>query len=396
YMGPGNRKIGYLRPETAQGMFLLFNRLYGFHRKKLPFGVAQLGKAYRNEISPRQGIIRLREFSQAEVELFVHPDEKKHSRFKEFAREALNLTPKDGREKSMNAGEAVKKGIVSSELLAYHLVIAKKFLVDVGIPEKNIRFRQHMKTEIAHYAADCWDVEVLTERFGWIEVVGIADRTDFDLMAHEKQSGVELGAFVQYEKPMKVKMTVLEPDMAKIGPKYRGIAGKIIDAVASCSRKEIDSFIKNKYLELTVEGKKIMLENDELAVREKEKTVSGEKIIPHVIEPSYGIDRILYCILESAYTKKGERTIMKFRDSISPIKVAVFPLVAKEKLVKAALKILDIVKGSGILAIYDDSDSIGRRYARVDEIGVPYAITVDFEGLEDGNVTLRERDSTGQ
>ena len=195
-IGPGGKRTGYLRPETAQGMFVDFPRLVKFYRDHLPFGATQIGKAYRNEISPRQGVIRLREFTQAEAEIFIDPRDKTHPKFKEVADISMNLYSQDGQVsgeiKKMSLGDAVKNGIIAHEFLAYCLAMTYQFLIRVGVSPDKLRFRQHMKDEMAHYAADCWDAEILSDRFGWVEVVGIADRTDFDLKAHAKQSEKEL------------------------------------------------------------------------------------------------------------------------------------------------------------------------------------------------------------
>src|SRR3990172_4826101 len=196
-------RTGYLRPETAQNIFILFNRLYEFYRKKLPFGVSQIGRAYRNEISPRQGVVRLREFSQAEVEVFVDPRCKdRHERFREVADVRLKLVQDGSEGVELSAMDMVEKGVVAHQTLAYHLVRTYQYLIEVGIPKERVRFRQHKKTEMAHYACDCWDAEVRTERYGWVEVVGIADRTDFDLKSHMEKSGVDLSAFVRFPEPM--------------------------------------------------------------------------------------------------------------------------------------------------------------------------------------------------
>lgn len=396
HIGPGTRKVGYMRPETAQGMFVLFNRLYAFYRKKLPFGVAQIGRAYRNEISPRQGLIRLREFTQAEVEIFINPEQKKHEKFEKVSHETLNLVPNTGNETKTSARKAVEKKIIAHELLAYHLVLTKKFLADIGIPEEKLRFRQHAKTEMAHYAADCWDAEVRTQRFGWVEVVGIADRTCYDLLAHEKTSGVELKAFLTFSEPKLVKREVLEPAMGKLGPAFKEKAQRILEVVKNLSQQEIEFFKNQGFIEIKIDNEKTKLDKNYLSLKLVEERVAGEKITPHVIEPSFGIDRILYCTLESAYAEEGERVLLKFKNTIAPMQVAVFPLVAKEELTSVANEIFKRLRSEGFYCTYDEADSIGRRYARVDEIGVPYAITVDFDGLGDGTVTIRERDSTAQ
>lgn len=396
HIGPGSKKTGYLRPETAQGMFLLYNRLYEFYRKTLPFGVAQLGRAYRNEISPRQGVIRLREFNQAEVEIFVNPAEKTHPNFPQAAKAELSLLPHDGEIKNISAGEAVEKGVIAHELLAYHLVLVNEFLVDAGIPEEKIRFRQHLKTEMAHYAAECWDAEVKTERFGWVEVVGIADRTDYDLKSHSELSGADLTSFIQYAEPKKKEAWKFIPNMTVIGPKYKDTVRDILEAIAAFGSEERDFFIEHGYVEFEVAGEKIKLDEKELTLKKEEKTVTGEKIIPHVIEPSYGIDRIIYCILESAYREEGGRKYLKLAKGLAPVQVAVFPLVSKEGLPKVASDVFESLKKAGITSAYDEDGSIGRRYARVDEIGVPFAVTIDFETLKDSSVTIRDRDTTKQ
>lgn len=396
HIGPGDQKVGYLRPETAQGMFMLFNRLYSFYRKKLPFGVAQLGRAYRNEISPRQGVIRLREFSQAEVEIFVDPEEKTCENFDSVKKVEMDLVPQDGKTVRVAVGEAVKKGIIAHELLAYHLTLVKKFLNDVGLSEERVRFRQHAKTEMAHYAADCWDAEFNTERFGWIELVGIADRMCYDLEAHEKESGVELRAFRKFEKSETVKKTVLVPDEAKLGPTFKERTKDIVESLAGFGEKEIERFAKDGYVELVVGGERIKLDGGYVAVRDVEETAAGEKITPHVIEPSYGIDRIIYCILENAYGERDQKAVLNLKNSVAPVEVGVFPLVSKPELVKVARHIYGELRSAGIYSTYDAVDSIGRRYARVDEIGAPYAITVDFDTAANGAVTVRDRRTTNQ
>ena len=194
-IGPGSQRIGYLRPETAQGMFVDFSRLLRFYRDKLPFGAVQIGKSYRNEISPRQGMIRLREFTQAEAEIFVHPIEKNHhpsfTRYTDYRMPLLTFTRQQKCEDpvEMSMREAVDKGIIANEYVAYYVALTHELLVTIGIKPERLRFRQHLPDERAHYATDCWDAEVFSPRFGWVETVGIADRTDYDLHAHAAQSG---------------------------------------------------------------------------------------------------------------------------------------------------------------------------------------------------------------
>jgi glycyl-tRNA synthetase len=396
-IGAANRE-GYLRPETAQNIFILFNRLYDFHRKKLPFGVSQIGRAYRNEISPRQGLLRLREFSQAEVEVFVDPGEKnRHERFSEVANVMLRLLAEGGEDFKTPAGEAVKKGIIANQYLAYHLVRTYQYLREVGILDEKIRFRQHRITERAHYACDCWDAEVLTERYGWIEVVGLADRTDYDLRSHIEKSGEDLRAHIRYSKPRVSERKILEPDMKKLGPLYKNRAAKIEALIRNAEPELLRS---DGSLDIELDGKKTNIKGDMFSLKNVKERVEGEKIIPHVIEPSFGIDRIIYCVLESAYAveerNNEKKVVLRLNPEIAPYEAAVFPLVSKGGLDEKAYSIYKMLRESGFLLLYDTSGTIGRRYARADEIGVPIAITVDFQTLEDETVTIRNRDTMGQ
>ena len=177
HIGARKRDKAFLRPETAQGIFVDFPLLYDFFRKKMPFGVFQIGRGFRNEVSPRQGMIRLREFSMAETEIFFEPDKKKHKNFDELKNETLFLITADDKELKITLEEAVRSNIICNEAIAYYMAVTKNFLISVGINENKMRFRQHKKDEMAHYANECWDAELYSERFGWVESVGIADRS---------------------------------------------------------------------------------------------------------------------------------------------------------------------------------------------------------------------------
>lgn len=401
-IGAKGKKTGYMRPETAQGIFIPFKRLLRFFRGKLPFGVVQIGKAYRNEISPRQGIIRLREFTQAEAEIFVDPSIKTHPKFDNFADDILTLfsakNQMNTRElEKINAKKAVEEGIISSEILTYQLCLAARFLSDLGIPSEVIRFRQHLPTEMAHYAIDCWDVEVLTDRFGWIEIIGIADRTDFDLKSHSIHSKEDLSVFIEYNEPKTITKLSVKPDMKKFGPLFKGNAPKILDSLKNLDASNIKkAFETDGKFKLELEGNLHEITPDIISFEEREEIIRGEKVLPHVIEPSYGIDRIIYSVLLHSYKENEDRTYLKLEKQIAPIGVSVFPLVNKDELVETAHKLRDEFRNQGIIAEYDGSGTIGRRYARADEIGVPFAITVDHETLETNTVTIRNRDDLKQ
>jgi glycyl-tRNA synthetase len=398
-IGPGSQRTGYLRPETAQGMFVDFARLLRFYRDKLPFGAVQIGKAYRNEISPRQGMIRLREFTQAEAEIFVHPDEKnRHPSFKRYANYRMPLLTCARQQECEPAiehsmGEAVRAGVIANEYVAYYVALTHELLVSIGIKPDRLRFRQHLPTERAHYATDCWDAEVYSARFGWVETVGIADRTSYDLAAHAKQSGTPMTVFIQYEVPRSVERRRIIPNMSVLGKQYRKKAKAIFAALETATPSADGADVE-------VDGEMIHIPAELFTVRDEVVEVRGEEVMPHVIEPSYGIDRMCYAVLEQAYdedTADGEkRTVLRLLPCVAPVQVAVFPLMTRDGLDAIAREIAGTLQKRGILAEYDDSGAIGRRYRRQDEIGTPFAITVDYETKETQTVTLRDRDSMEQ
>ena len=398
-IGPGSQRTGYLRPETAQGMFVDFSRLLRFYRDKLPFGAVQIGKSYRNEISPRQGMIRLREFTQAEAEIFVHPDEKNHhpafSRYADYRMPLLTFIQQQRCEDpvELSMQEAVDKGIIANEYVAYYVALTHKLLVTIGVKSERLRFRQHLPDERAHYATDCWDAEVFSARFGWVETVGIADRTDYDLNAHAQQSGTPMTVYIQYDQPRKIKRRRIIPNMSVLGKQYRTKAKAVFDALATATPTPEGADVE-------VGGETIHIPPDLFEVRDEVIDIRGEDIVPHVIEPSYGIDRMCYAVLEQAYDEDiadGEaRTVMHLSPNVAPIQVAVFPLMTRDGLDTIASEITYAFHKKGILAEYDDSGAIGRRYRRQDEIGTPFAVTVDYETKENSTVTLRDRDSMKQ
>ncbi|AKB49237.1 Glycyl-tRNA synthetase [Methanosarcina sp. Kolksee] len=429
-IGPGTGRQGYLRPETAQGMFVDFQRLSRFYRDKLPFGAVQIGKSYRNEIAPRQGVIRLREFTQAECEIFVDPRNKKHPNFERFADRELVLYSQKAQEKGepfrMTVREAVKAGVIAHEVLGYNIALTNEFLTKVGINPAKLRFRQHLKDEMAHYAIDCWDAEIETDRFGWVEIVGIADRTDYDLKAHARVSKTELYVYIEYDEPKMVTRFVVKPNMGKLGPLFKGKAKAVADALKQLSEEELSK----DEIKVTVDGEELTVSSDAVDFAEETVKVSGENVIPHVIEPSYGIDRIFYGIMEHAYDEenvaqkvaesglkgseeaeneseagKGEgeaegeeeaRLVMHFSSAVAPVQVAVLPLLTRKELADPAKDIIVKLREKTLLVNYDDSGTIGRRYRRNDEIGTPYCVTVDYDTLKDGTVTIRDRDSMRQ
>ena len=406
-IGAKGNKTGYMRPETAQGIFIQFKRLSRFFKNKLPFGAVQLGKAYRNEISPRQGVIRLREFTQAEAEIFVDPEDKAHHNFSKIANEKLVLSSQDTQINNeeaitITAKNALDKGIVANETLIYQIYLAKKFLSELGIPDEVLRFRQHLANEMAHYAIDCWDVEVLTDRYGWVEIIGIADRGDYDLKSHSKQSNEDLNVFIQYDEPKKVAKTIIKLNMSKFGPSFKGDSPKVKDFLENLDDDEIiamkEEIAKNGSYTIKLDSSYEILP-EHVDFEDIEEELKGKKVVPHVIEPSFGIDRILYSVLLHSFhvaTGEEDKDYFKLSKSIAPIQVGVFPLMNKKELNEIAIEITQDLRSSGFMVDYDTSGTIGKRYARSDEIGTPIAITVDFESIEDKEVTIRNRDSQEQ
>lgn len=401
-IGPGNKLQGYLRPETAQGMFINFPRLLRYFRDQLPFAAVQIGKSYRNEISPRQGVIRLREFTQAEAEIFIDPRKKTHPKFDDVKEISMKFYSQAAQEKGepeeMTFGQAVERGVIAHETLAYYVARTYQFLLAVGVAPDRLRFRQHKSDEMAHYAADCWDAEVLLERLGWIEIVGIADRTDFDLKAHMAQSKVNLSVFMPFSEPVKREKLVIKPDMKALGPRFKGQAKAVADALKAMNVEELKG--NDGPINVQLGGETVEIDRSLVSYETVTEEIRGEEIIPHVIEPSFGIDRIIYTVMDHSYIEdmvEGEpRAVLRFNPTVAPMEVAVLPLMDREELTAPATKILDSLRCRGFRVDYDTSGSIGRRYRRNDEVGTPYSVTVDYGAVEQGTVTIRDRDSMRQ
>jgi glycyl-tRNA synthetase len=324
---------GFLRPETAQNIFTAFKRVYSTMRGALPFGLAQVGRVFRNEISPRQGVIRVREFTQMEVEFFVDPSQlNNHLRFDEVKDTRIRILPREAQEAAegsdakegildVSAQEAFEKKLVPNQCMAYYLARETLFFAALGIPRDKLRFRYMMPEETPHYSGGNLDAEVALS-IGWKEITGNAYRTDYDLKSHSKGSGEDLS-------------------VSPLG--------------------------------------------------------EGERLIPHVVEPSIGVERTAYCILEHCF-REGDRdwTWFQFPQKIAPIQVIVIPLMRKDNLPEKAREIYRKLKEERFDAMYDEKGSVGKIYARADEIGIPYAITIDYKTFEDNTVTIRDRDTVEQ
>jgi glycyl-tRNA synthetase len=398
-IGPYSGATGYGRPEAAQGIFVEFNRLYAVAREKLPFGVIQIGHALRNEISPRQGLIRLREFTICDLEFFFDPEEPHCHLLSEVENEVLPILLGEARLKNseepikVTVREALNKKIVRSEWQAFFMAMAKKLLVEIGVPEEKQRFIEKLPWEKAHYSSQSFDQEVLLDRYGWTEVSGHAYRTDYDLSSHMKASGVDMRIFKEYNRAVETEHVVVKPIMAKLGPVFKKEAAKVGELISKADPQAVKTAFE-KYGYYMADNYKILPEHVDIC---SQKIVErGKRFIPHVVEPSFGSDRLFYVALEYAYSLKDDRVVMSFPPGIAPTQVGVYPLMSKDGLDAKALEIQKTLTREGFTVEYDEAGSIGRRYARADEAGIPLGITVDYDTLRDETVTIRDRDSWRQ
>ncbi|CCE61320.1 hypothetical protein TPHA_0A02380 [Tetrapisispora phaffii CBS 4417] len=410
-IGPSGAMRGFLRPETAQGQFLNFNKLLEFNNGKTPFASASIGKSFRNEISPRAGLLRVREFLMAEIEHFLDPLDKSHPKFEEVKHIKLSFLPREVQEAGSTEpvvktiGEAVESKMVDNETLGYFISRIYQFLTTIGVDETKLRFRQHMGNEMAHYATDCWDAELKTS-YGWIECVGCADRSAYDLTVHANKTKEKLVVRQKLETP--VEVTQWEIDLTKklFGPKFRKDAPKVEAFLLNLSQEELE---KNAAL-LKSDGKltftvpevesEVELDDKFITIEKRTKVEHVREYIPNVIEPSFGIGRIIYAVFEHSYWSRPEdtaRSVLSFPPLVAPTKVLLVPLSNHKDLAPVTAKISKVLRKEKIPFKVDDSGvSIGKRYSRNDELGTPFGVTIDFESVKDGSVTLRERDSTKQ
>ena len=401
-IGPGSSSPGYLRPETAQGIFVEFPQWAEYARNQLPFGVAQIGKAYRNEISPRKSLVRVREFTQAELEHFIDPeeDEPPIERVADVTIPLYSVEQQqsDGDVQQMTVREALDEGVVESPWVAFYLGLSKGWYERIGVDMDRFRYRQHLPGELAHYASDCWDAE--SEIDGdWIEITGFAYRGDYDLQKHADHSGEDFAVFKQYDEPITVERPTVDPEMGYLGPEFGGDAGAVADALGALAERDPDAFDGDSVtVEVDGESYTVPVEQTNFAI--EEVTEAGEHVTPHIVEPSFGVGRIVYTVLAHAYEQDTvddeERTYLDLPPEMAPTTVGVFPLMDKDGLAERAREVASDLRAAGLSVTYDDSGAIGRRYRRQDEIGTPFCVTVDYDTLEDGTVTVRERDSTDQ
>ncbi|KAI9098701.1 hypothetical protein DFS34DRAFT_86393 [Phlyctochytrium arcticum] len=413
-IGPTGYIKGFLRPETAQGHFLNFKRLYEFNTGQMPFASASIGKSFRNEISPRQGLLRVREFTMAEIEHYVDPAKKDHPRFDEIKDLEVSLYSAKAQEAAegptrMTIGQAVASKIINNQTLGYFVARIHLFLVRIGINPDHLRLRQHMANEMAHYACDCWDAEIESS-FGWIECVGCADRSAFDLEAHMKATGEKLVVREAHPVPIVREAWMLEVNKKTFGSTFKknakAVSGyldtfKVQDVWDEDKLQAMSKELAKGPIEVVgTDGNTYSLTKDLVQIEKRTFKEHVREYVPNVIEPSFGIGRILYSLLEhSYYVRDGDeqRGVLKFPTCVAPTKALVLPISHNASFTPFVQEIVKSLRKRNISNRVDDSGStIGKRYARNDELGTPLAITVDFQTVQDQTVTLRERDSTKQ
>lgn len=408
-IGPGSADPGYLRPETAQGIFVEFPRLKEYSRNQLPFGIAQIGRAYRNEISPRNALVRVREFTQAELEHFVDPERDEPDlesvsdvEIPLYGAEAQQA--ENGTVQTLTVQEAVDTNLVHP-WIGYYLGIARDWYDRIGVDMDRFRYRQHLPNELAHYAGDCWDAEAEVDG-DWIEISGFASRGCYDLQKHHNHSNKGYTIFREYDDPKTVERPVVDPDMSVLGPRFGDDAQRVRTALEQKLDTSPQAFKRGEFVTVELDGEQHDIRLDVTGYHEQEQTEHGEHIFPHVVEPSFGIDRLVYTVFAHSLcvdrAGRGEtredRTVLSVPAEVAPTSVGVFPLGDEDSLVDRAHEIVETVRAAGLQTEYDDSGAIGRRYYRQDEVGTPFCVTVDRDGLDDDpeTVTLRDRDTAGQ
>ncbi|PPQ99413.1 hypothetical protein CVT24_005400 [Panaeolus cyanescens] len=408
-IGPTGQHPGYLRPETAQGHFLNFSRLLEFNNGRVPFASAQIGRSFRNEISPRAGLLRVREFTMAEIEHYVDPEDKSHEHFNEVRDVKIVLLDRHVQEAgqsttvTMTVGEAVDKGIIANQTLGYFVARIQQFLLKIGINPERLRFRQHMANEMAHYATDCWDAEIHNST-GWTECVGCADRAAYDLSVHSAKTGQALVVRQALKEPIVTEKEVPEWNKKALGKTYKADAGVIQKMVESMDQAELTrlkgELAQGKTVLKTSDGRELEITPEILTIERKTFKQSIREFTPNVIEPSFGLGRILYTLLEHSFWSREqdvERGVLSLPPLVAPTKVLIVPLSAREEFDPLVKEVSSKLRKAGIFSRVDDSNtSIGKRYARNDELGTPYGVTLDFASVQNRTMTLRERDTMDQ
>lgn len=439
----------YLRPETAQGLITEFKNIYKFNGETLPFGIAQIGRVYRKEISTKP-FTRSTEFEQAEIEVFNDPT-KPIEISTDISSTIINVFSNNDQENgtpyNYNTSQRCLKDMIDSGLnsiIALFMYKITNFMRILGVDPARIRFRQHLKNELAHYSSDCWDMEYLIRdrstllnyvdplETNWIEVIGIANRGCYDLTQHHLNSVSNTSMKVKRIFNPSIERTIVEckfnmKPFCKKFNKHSQILKSFIEKKCQSDDIFVDTIIQNNsnnvptIITVTDDDPELKefrttygddpesiylnkvefsIDGDLVSVTRSVKSISHEEYIPHIIEPSIGIDRLVYSVLNSRYWVRPddeERCVLSLPPTVAPIQIVILPLFTKDVIMKYVPLVTSIVsKITSNYKIDSSGASIGKKYSRFDEIGVPYAITIDYQTDEDQSVTIRTRDDTSQ
>lgn len=373
----------YLRPELAQSIFTNFRKLFEMNNEKLPFAGMCIGRSYRNEISARGGMLRTKEFEQAELEYFTEDGD--HPKFETIKDITVLILPNTCLEPyHTTLGKAYEDKTISSQAVCYFIAKAQEFCLNIGIRLDNLRYRQHNKNEMAHYANDCWDVEIKTLS-GWVECAGIADRSNFDLTVHSKDVNTQ----VKRDIPPKTVYSVI-PNKSVLGKELKS---KFKDFEEYLKTVEQDFIIKNakgNLIDIEFEGKTY-------TCTVESRIVDCEFFIPRVIEPSFGISRVLYSLVEQSFMIRDERNVLSLKPKMCYLHCVIGFLKYLDEFSPLLLNLKNELKERSLrFKTTERGCTIGRKYSSFDELGVPFFITFDFLTVKDQQVTIRERDSTSQ
>lgn len=415
-IGADSGTQSHLRPELAQGIFINFHQYLTYNQATVtfrPFGIAQIGKSYRKEISP-QPYTRLREFTQAEIEYLVDPQAKIHVDFDTYANTIVPILTADmqssGCEPVLTTiRDAVANNLISHQLMAYFIAKIYQFARTLGLSDSLIRFRQHQSNEMAHYASQCWDLECKVND-NWLECVGCADRGCYDLQAHSVISPKRpLVANRILATPRIVQQTIIklnhnEFNQTPLVKSTKAIAEYLVnlDAFDSSTHNLATNIAAGQSITITVDGTDYDLDPSWLTVKTTNVTITHETFTPHVIEPSFGIDRLIYAMIVHNTTIRSStdttnRILFSLPNVFSLYDVAVFALHKKSELMTIADEVRETLRQAGFRCWVDNSSTpIGKKYVRCDELSVKYSITIDPGTVATADFTIRDRDTMRQ
>ena len=395
-----NDNISYLRPEIAQTIFCNYDRFRKFFKKDSNFGIAQIGKSYRREISP-QRFTRMREFTQAEIEYFFDPYENQDHLVNNILDKnipILSATMQQQMDKHslMQIREIIDNDIIKNKILLYFLYKISLFTLSMNIPSECMRFRQHQNTEMAHYASECWDLEIFVDN-DWLECVGCANRGCYDLKTHSGNKNNCLIGKRKLKIPVYMEQYKINLDKKRAGNYYESSLTILNKYLSNLDKEEILKIkINGSDFDVNVDGQTYTIIFEMLNFVEKKILQDCENYYPHVIEPSFGIDRLMYSIMYHNYAIKinketgKEQFILKLPNVLSPYDFALFSLQNDQNLLNKTGEIHNYLKKQKYDVLTDNSTaSLGSKYTRADKIGITYSITIDYTTLSDNTVTIR-------